>query len=194
MADVLTSKKKWGLTQEAFDKLLASLDSDRERAGEKYEQVRAGLVRFFQWRGCPSSEDHADETINRVARKLSEGEQVRDLYTYVYGVARMLVLEVMKANARKQAALDNLPDPRPDAGEESDFESRAECLKLCLEKLPPESKEMIMKYYQGEKRAKIESRQKLAEALAVPSNVLRNRAYRLRERLQVCVADCMKKL
>jgi hypothetical protein len=66
-------RKRWSLTAEAFDKLLVSLDPDRERAGEKYEHLRGGLVCLFEWRGAPFPEDHADEVINRVARKLGEG-------------------------------------------------------------------------------------------------------------------------
>jgi DNA-directed RNA polymerase specialized sigma24 family protein len=184
-------KQRWSLTKEAFDTLLACLDTDPERAGEKYEQIRSGLVRFFQWRGCPFSEDNADETINRVARKLSQGEEFRDIYTYVYGVARMLVLEIKKESAKHQATIDSLSRPQLDSHLEDRLQSRAECLKSCLERLPVESREMILSYYQGERRKKIESRRKLAQAFSIPANVLRNRAYRLRERLQACVEDCL---
>ena len=55
----------------------------------------------------------ADETINRVAKKLDRGEEFRDLYTYVYGVARMLVLEIQKESAKQRAAFDYLPSPEP---------------------------------------------------------------------------------
>jgi DNA-directed RNA polymerase specialized sigma24 family protein len=192
VADAFPLKKKWSLTQEAFDKLLASLDADRERAGEKYEQIRAGLVKLFQWRGCPFPEDHADETINRVARKLADGEEFRDIYTYIQGVARMVVLEALKASAKEQAISENQPNQTL-AEEDDDSQLRIECLKLCLEKLPLESREMIMNYYQGEKREKIEGRQKLAGSMSLSPNVLRNRAYRLRDKLQTCVDACMKK-
>ena len=36
-------KKDWTLTKEAFERLLDSLDANRERAGEKYENVRRKL-------------------------------------------------------------------------------------------------------------------------------------------------------
>lgn len=193
MAEVLSQKKKWSLTQEAFDKLLACLDADRERAGEKYEQLRSGLVRFFEWRGCPFSEDRADETINRVARRLGAGEEFRDLYTYFYGVARMLVKEILKQAGKEQAFVENLQPTAPIAEEHDDEQPRVECLKLCLDRLPPESREMILQYYQGEKRTKIENREKLAVASAVSPHVLRNRAYRLRDHLQACVGACLKK-
>ena len=34
-----------------------------------------------------------DEAFNRVTRKLEDGETIRDLPTYCYGVARMVVLQ-----------------------------------------------------------------------------------------------------
>src|SRR5262249_35815848 len=66
------ARRRWALTQEAFDKLLAALGPDRESAAEKYLEVRSNLIRFFEFRGCPFPEDHADETINRVAKRACE--------------------------------------------------------------------------------------------------------------------------
>ena len=61
------------LTSTAFTRLLACLDPDRERAGEKYEDLRRTLIKFFEWRNAPFPEDHTDETFNRIAKKLGEG-------------------------------------------------------------------------------------------------------------------------
>ena len=194
--DVPTSRL-WSLTPEAFDKFLASLDQDRERAGEKYEQIRSGLVCFFEWRACSFPEDHADETINRVARKIERGDQISDPFTYVYGVARMLLLEIFRERERERVAYVNLPlptQPSPaDEEEQDDTELRLDCLKGCLEALPSEHRDFISQYYQGEKRAKIENRQKLAGQLRIPLNALRLRARRLREKLEVCVDECVKR-
>src|SRR5215472_18339855 len=99
------SRRKWTLTQEAFDKLLSALGDDRESAGEKYIEIRGNLTRFFEWRGCPFPEDHADETINRVAKRIAEGEEIRNPSSYCVGVARMLLLEIAKGRAREQQAL-----------------------------------------------------------------------------------------
>ena len=189
-------KTKWSLTPEAFDKLLASLDPERERAGEKYEQIRGGLVCFFEWRGCRSPEDHADETLNRVARKLGEGQAVSDPFTYVYGVARMLLLEIYKGRARERAALSDLASSAqtapPDAEEQAKAELRLDCLRRCLGRLPREGRDFITAYYQGEKRAKIDNRKRLAEKLCIPLNALRLRARRLRATLEECVDGCVE--
>jgi hypothetical protein len=63
-------RERWTLTQEAFDKLLLSFGNDRDSGGQKYLEIRSNLTRFFEWRGCPFPEDHADETINRMVADL----------------------------------------------------------------------------------------------------------------------------
>jgi hypothetical protein len=68
--DARTTRTKWVLTGEAFKRFLACLDADTEQAGEKYEAIRQKLVKFFDWRGAHFPEECADETINRVVRKL----------------------------------------------------------------------------------------------------------------------------
>src|SRR5688572_19620497 len=90
--EVTTGKPNRDLTRESLDGLLALLDADRERAGEEYEVLRARLVRIFEWRGSVAPEEHADETLNRVARKVGEGEAVRDVHAFAGGVARLVWL------------------------------------------------------------------------------------------------------
>jgi RNA polymerase sigma factor (sigma-70 family) len=180
------------MTHEAFEKLLARMDADRERAGERYETLRRKLMKFFEWHGIGSPEEHADETINRIARKITEGEEIHDLHGYCYGVARMLLREALRERERERAMRDRLPPP-PDAGEEgSERESRVLCLDECLGRIPAESRELILEYYQSEKQAKIESRRELAGRLGIPLNALRIRAHRIRAKLEACVNDCLK--
>ena len=183
--------RKWSLTQEAFDRLLACLADDREIAGEKYLEIRRNLIRFFEWRGCPFPEDHADETVNRVARRLSEGEELRNPSAYFIGVARLLVLEIVKARAKESQALEEVAVSAVEPVEPTADEPRIECLQECLATLSAPNRELILQYYQGEKGEKINNRRKLTERLGVPVNTLRMRALRLRERLQGCVEQCV---
>jgi len=185
--------RKWTLTQEAFDKLLASLGEDRERAGQTYLEIRSNLVRFFEWRGGHYPEDHADETFNRVAKRMAEGEAILNPMSYCLGVARMLLLEISKDRAKEQQALAEMaisPGASPDF---EASEARIECLQSCLQKLPADHRDLIIEYYQGEKGTKIENRKRLTERFGVPVNTLRMRALRLREKLLACVEDCLKK-
>ena len=183
-------KEKWSLTTEAFDSLLASMHSDRDHAGQMYQEIRAHLVRMFLWRGCLTAEDYADETINRVAHKLAAGEQFADLPTYFFGVARMLLKEFHRKQEGERRALQKLPAPNL-AGSSRELELRLDCLEECLRKQPDAARDTIVTYYQGDKRALIDNRKRLAERLDVSVNTLRMQARRLREKLESCVVKCV---
>jgi DNA-directed RNA polymerase specialized sigma24 family protein len=183
--------QKWTLTQEAFDKLLIALGGDRDSGSEKYLDLRTNLTRFFEWRGCSFPEDHADETINRMAKKVAEGEEILNPSGYAMGVARLLLLEILKSRQREQSALNELGTVPEASVEADDGEGRLACLQNCLQTLSPDNRELILQYYQGEKSEKIQNRKKLIERLGIPVNTLRMRALRLRERLQGCVEECI---
>src|SRR5436305_12720531 len=138
------------LTAEAFTKLLACLDSDRERAGEKYEDLRRTLIKFFGWRGAPFPEEHADETFNRVARKLDEGIEIKNIGGYCYEVARLVCLEAWKRDDSKNEPLEAVHQNRPGADNAEALLERElllGCLDECLERLPTESRALIVGYY-----------------------------------------------
>src|SRR5689334_24730966 len=180
--------KNWVLTEELLNDLLAWLDPDREVAGQKYENVRRGLIKIFISNGCCDVEDLADETINRVAKKLTE---IKDTYDgdpsrYFYGVAKNIVHE---AHRRR------VPPPvPPETWKTDDVDPEYECLESCLDKLTPENRELVLEYYQDEKKAKIDHRRQLAEKLGIAVNALRIRAFRIRNSLEVCVRTCLVKV
>lgn len=186
------SKKDWVLTKEAFDSFLARLDRDRDRAGEKYESVRLKLLKYFQWRGSDSSDAEADETLNRVARRIEEGENVYNLNGYIYGVAKMVYAEGLKLRSRKQE-LDEASDLEATPIEEEDPEAaeRRKCLERCLGHLTSDDRETITEYYQFEKGNKIEHRKKLAARFGMTPNALRIKAHRQRVNLEACVRECL---
>jgi hypothetical protein len=90
-----SSKVAWTLNSSSFDKLLAASNADRSSAGTAYKQLRLRLINFFDWHGCACPEELADETFDRVAQRLAEGEFIMNLPSYCFGVARRLLLEVM---------------------------------------------------------------------------------------------------
>ena len=178
------------LSQDSLEQLLRYLDEDRNRAGEKYETLRLGLIRFFEWRGCAFSEDHADDTIDRVARRIVQGEEIRNIHNYTAGVARFVFMEIMKEREKQQIALRQLP-PDPVREEAPEDDTRGECLRRCLQTLPPEGSQLIMDYYRDEGRNKIDLRKKLAEQRGISPHTLRMRLQRLRDKLEECIADCL---
>ena len=187
----VAARQKWTLTQDAFDRLLVALGGDRDSAAQKYLEIRSNLVRFFEWRGCSFPEDHADETINRIAKRVAEGEEILNYSGYAVGVARLLLLEINKGRQREQLALAEIGQASEAYEEKDDGEHRLVCLRSCLETLTTDNRALILQYYQGEKGEKIQNRKKLMDQFGIPVNTLRMRALRLREKLQVCVEECV---
>ena len=182
--------QKWSLTKDAFDRLLAALGSDRENAGYQYLRIRRDLVRLFEWRGCLTPDDYADETMNRCARKIAEGEQIRDITTYSIGVARMLLREMSRDRSRLARSLDEIPELRSAWSENAvDMETRVESLRRSLARLSEEDRHLILNYYEGDKSEKIRRRKMLMETLGIPASTLRMRALRVREKLQECTEN-----
>ena len=172
------------LTETGFNRLLDLLDPDRELAGHKYERIQRKLVKFFEYRGCTSPEELADTTIDRVTRRLAEGEDIRaeDPTVYFYGVARNVLREFW--SVQTTLPVDQIPDR---AAEPIAAEERLHRLDRCLERLAPEARQLILEYYQGQGRNKIENRQRLATELQISQSALRLRAQRIREQLEKCV-------
>jgi DNA-directed RNA polymerase specialized sigma24 family protein len=182
--------KDWTLTQEALDRLLAWLDPDRERAGARYEAIRARLIKVFTCRGCHEAEELADETINRVTSRLFDiGERYQgDPALFFYGVAKRVYQEY---GGRRFKFTEPLPDSLAAPGSES-VEAEYACLEACMEQLPRPQRDLVLRYYRDDKRAKIEGRRKLAESLGIAPNALRIRAHRIRAALHDCVRACLE--
>jgi DNA-directed RNA polymerase specialized sigma24 family protein len=180
----------WDLTEEAFAKFLACLDSDPARAGEKYETLREALVKFLDWRGALFPEELVDEIFNRVTRKLEEGETIRDMPNYCHGVARLVLLQSLERPGNKRVELEELSMiaiPQPDV-----TDVRQECLNHCLRQLTAENRELIIEYYRKEGRQKSDHRVAMAERLGIPLNTLRGRAQRIRDKLERCIRRRLK--
>ena len=183
------------LTSEMLTRLLASLDADRERAGEKYEELRRILVRLFQWRRAPFPEEQTDQVFDRVARKLGDGVEIRNIGGYCYEVARLVLLEELKGKDSKRTSLDSSHREVAvaEAGEQShEREARLNCLDDCLDSLPALSRQLIIEYYEPDKGDRIRHRRTLADRLGLPREALANRAQRLRDKLEYCVKQCLR--
>lgn len=181
------------MTPETFEALLRFLNPDRDQAAVKYEEIRHRLVRLFEWRGFGVAEDLADETMDRVARRLLEGVDVRsaDPYGYFCGVAHLVSKEVSRRTARERAALEREEwQPTVPTGNGEEEDGRLACLRHCLERLPDDQRLLVLRYHQEDDH--IRSRQTLSQELGVPMNALRIRVHRVRRKLEECVAACLR--
>jgi DNA-directed RNA polymerase specialized sigma24 family protein len=194
MASRIDSETR-GLTGEALSRLLAGLADDPERAGEAYESLRRTLVKFFDWRRAHDPDECADETLDRLARRLHEGTAIDDPVRFARGIARLVLLEswrrpearTVRADASQLALV-----PAPATPEPSDAEPRSGCFERCLQELPEDGRLLILEYYAHSGRERIETRKRLSESLRLTENALRSRAQRIRDRLERCTARCLE--
>ena len=180
-----TPFRKNEFNQEAFDRLLAWLNPDREQAGKKYEEIRKRLIKIFTCRGCLIPEDLADVTIDRVVVKAPElaGSYDGDPALYFFGVAKNVFHEYIR----------KVPSPVPPhiVHPTMEVEERNSCLEECMQKLSPKTSDLILEYYSVE-GTKIDHRKQLAKKLGIELNALRIQACRIRAVLFQCVQECLK--
>ena len=187
----VTPKSEWVLNQAAFDGFLATLDIDRDKAGEKYEYIRLKLLRYFQWCGSEVPDIDADETINRVTRRIYEGQDVYNLTGYVFGVAKLVHAESLKRRNQIRALdEESFIDPSS-TGVEVETANYQECLERCLGRFSDEDREVITEYYRYKKPDKIDCRKRLAARLGISLNTLRVKMHRHRMNLEACIEKCL---
>lgn len=171
----------------AFEKMLSWLDRDRTLAGQKYEAIRLRLIKFFDYRQCPNSDELTDLVFDRVVEKIdsiiiSDGGNPAG---YFYKVAGFIYREDLR-KPRAGELPEDLAMPADDH-----HAPQLECLKVCLKKLSLENQRLIVAYYEDETAAKIASHKKLAAELGIDTSALYTKIFRLRRQLQKCVLECI---
>ena len=141
-------------------------------------------------KGFSDAEDLADETINRVTKKLPE---IRDTYVgeparYFHGVARFIIREMSR---RKEVAVDEVPwfSVEPDV-----HSDEYDCLVKCLRFLTAEKRELILDYYIYDGRDKIAQHRRMASELGISEGALRGRAHHVRGTLEKCIQQCIERM
>jgi RNA polymerase sigma factor (sigma-70 family) len=181
-----------------YEMLLVRLDQNRVKADSDFLELRRKLIKIFECRRCFDPAACADDAISRVARRLTEGEEIANIKSYLVGVAKLIALE--EHRSRRTSNIDDLEtgielaDP---ANQETELiertleERRMGCLRRCLDELPPESRDLALSYYESDKDQKIAGRKDLAKRLGISEETLRKRAQRLRKNLESCVTKCL---
>lgn len=186
-------KPKWVLSQSAFERLIQWLDENSESGGQRYVVMRRRLVQYFDRKNCTFPQELADETLNRVARRLEEEGKITESTPsqFCFNTARYVFLESLRRKEHNEPLPEDLAKSLQ-FQEEGEWEQlRSNCLGKCLQTLDPEERIVILGYYQGERRLRIENRKLIAAKLGVSMNALTIRACRIRTKLELCIRKCL---
>ena len=179
---------KSGLTAEQLEKLLTWLHADRDRAAERYELTRLKLIEWFERRGSGSGEELADVVLDRVARRLDEGEDIRSVGFFL-GVARNVFLESRSRSGAHAPALSDVAERADstnpeqllaDAEDEAVHRLRVAIMVRRLRELPADERQLIREYYGENARG---TRATIARRLGLSTAGLYTRIHRLCKRL-----------
>ncbi len=177
-------------TPESLRIFLEWLASGVANPCEAYESVRRRLTIFFAGRKCLDPEALSDRTLDCAMRKLPDIPAEANPMAYLIGIAKNIYRDELRAAQKVEAfrlAQAVLPTGNP-----SELEARHTCLEKCLAELPAEDRTLVLGYYSESKQAKIDKRKQLADRFGLNLNALRNRIFRLNQRLAHCVTACLE--
>jgi RNA polymerase sigma factor (sigma-70 family) len=171
------------------DDLLSWLDDDPDRATQKYKVLRQKLIVFFEQRRCRDAENLADETCERVLRKLREGAEISVAPSaYFFGVAHKIALEYWKRTGREERAVQELTWQAKNADDGAVDTKRKACVNECVEALAADERGLLEDYYLEERS----DRRVLAAQLKKSPNAVRIEVSRIKRRLLACIQACLQ--
>ena len=190
-AEDTDSRPAPGAGHSSLEALLTRLEASGESGAVGYEVLRRRLVGFFRLHFAWRADELADIALERLARRLHEGTEVDHVAAYALGIARHVAMETQAKEQRQRLAGAQWARAVAD---EASVESAPEhdpallALAHCLNGLAAAESQFILAYYaQDGGAARISHRHQLAESLGLTENAARNRALRLRARLERCV-------
>ena len=175
-----------------WNALLSALDRIPERAAHKYETALSGLIRIFRSRGLwNDAEDLADETVDRVARRILEKagtpEPIVNVLAYMRVVAGKVAGEVHRRP--RHVSIEDVAEAALLAGAlrqpSSEIDEHVvKCLRRLVDELPERDRRIIGEYYEYSRSEKIAHRQLLARETGLSAGALRVKACRIRRLLR----------
>ncbi len=171
---------------------------DRELFVEQVRQHHAGLRGFVRSLGVDPLwvDDVAQEAFIVAYNRLDEFDQTRDFGAWLRGIARNLVINERRKDARRKRILsDNLTEVLISSSSVSDQEddevgdyglARLNALKECVKNLPEKSLRLLKSRYEDDNSA-----QDIADEFSMNPPAVRKALERMRSALRDCMEEKM---
>ncbi len=175
------------MTAESLKQLLNAFSSDPAAAGDAFQKLRESLNRYFTVKGDSAPETATDETLDRVARKISEGTAIEDMTKYGFAAARFVYLERLRLEQKQTTAAKTFyeaHEARAKGEERDDFA----LMRECFGEMSEADRQILRNYFADLPSAElVVRRQDLIDEQQITLNQMRLKIFRLRKRLQNCV-------
>lgn len=133
-------------------------------------------------------EEAADITIDRLAQKISQNEPIENLKKYSFGIARLVFLERLRRYDKEKNAAETFYSQNG-FHQHPDENAAHELFRECFEQLAEDEKNLLKEYFADLPFAELSRhREELSRALGISLNRLRLNVFRLRGRLESCLA------
>lgn len=178
---------------ENFELLLSWLATERDKAGEKYEQIRRTLLDYFRRRDVSDTLTLTDEVILRVTRKVDQVAPgyVGDPSAYFLAVARRVLAEWRRRPAETNL-LGGIAVFADSEGAERK-ELMLQSLEHCWARLSTAEQDILLRYCIGMPPLKLAaSREALAREINLSLNALRVTAHRLKRKVKSCIESLIE--
>lgn len=186
------------LTAHGFELLLEAVRKPGREPVDEYQRIRAKLGRYFRTYAVLDPDELADESIDRIALKLGNGEPLElSTDSYFMTVAKFVWLEHRRRKLNRSVSLDDEEvhyEPAYDPIEEAERTSERikreiglEAISDCKRHLSEQDLEILQTYDLGSGREKIERRNALAAKLGKSKSTLIVAISRIRSKVKECV-------
>jgi DNA-directed RNA polymerase specialized sigma24 family protein len=181
------------ITVDNFTALLVALGDTPQERGTQYETLRSKLIFFFSRRSLQFPEDLADEVLDRLAHRISDGIEIASPPAFALGIARHVAQEQSKKISHLQAVdetfWNNVPAHLTTQSEEEEIAR----MERCLKKLPRAEVRLLRGYYLAATDNPTQIRKNFAEDLGISPNTLRQRVFLALKSLRVCMTAVERK-
>lgn len=168
--------------------VLAWAAGDRAAGREIVTAHYDAVARFFRTKAGPDADDLVQRTFLRCHERAATFEGTGRFRAFVFGVARFVLLEHIRARARdRQHEPDfeerSIADLQPGVWTQAVARKERRDLVTALQMIPVES-QMVLELFYWEDLSVAE----LAEALDIPAGTVKSRLFRAREQLSSAIA------
>ena len=109
-----------------------------------------------------------------------------DRAVYFYAVAKKIYLERIKPKPA--------PFIPPIDADNSERERVGDCLDRCLEQLSSADRNLVIRYHEDDRGARIQNRKEISEEMNISRNALRIKMCHIHSRLKKCIEKHLEQL